>query len=119
MFPTPQVAEDTGNHSSGINSVENGRSRVESGRFGVFLLRMQFRAKRPARNLIDLAYRVRSVRLPSKTYATTSSYDWMGGGEPADVLEVLKQDMAVAERCGAKFNFDKMRLYVVGGDDLV
>ena len=34
--------------------------------------------------------------------------DGMDGGEPANVLEVIKQKMAIAARYGAKSNFGRM-----------
>ena len=35
------------------------------------------------------------------------------------MLEVIKQEMTIAHRYGAKFNFSKKCLYVVGGEEVV
>ena len=42
--------------------------------------------------------------------------DGMDGGEPSDVLEVLKEEKVLAERYGARLNLTKMVVYIVGGE---
>ena len=43
--------------------------------------------------------------------------DGVDGGTPKDVWEALRGEMAMAEQYGVKFNFGKMVVYTVAGDE--